>query len=321
MAVEQSESVNARKYRWHQSTLSSLLDGCSWQYFLTYILEMDQGPKPYAAVGTAFHSAIELHELRRKDGAETSEKEMIEYAETELKSAVGDGELLQEILPSLRDSIGNWYVFHRPTVLGWEVVAIEPEFTLPLVDGARPIGGYIDAVYRDPDTGVLFIVDWKTAKSFDRWRSGDGHRTQAAMYATALVLSEDFPEITELPEMVYVVTRTSTSTRKDFEKGRVIRVQPGMEDVRLLGDRIRAAEDLVAKEEYRTKTDWPLCSAKWCPFFKGCQETKELSGDITLVRARVRQQSDLAQSKVSGTDGSGQAQYVSMTTTNTEEVC
>jgi hypothetical protein len=281
---------------------------------------MDQGPKPYAAVGTAFHSAIELHELRRKDGAETSEKEMIEYAETELKSAVGDGELLQEILPSLRDSIGNWYVFHRPTVLGWEVVAIEPEFTLPLVDGARPIGGYIDAVYRDPDTGVLFIVDWKTAKSFDRWRSGDGHRTQAAMYATALVLSEDFPEITELPEMVYMVSRTSTSTRSNFEKGRIVNVQPTLEDVRLLGDRIRAAEAAIVNEDYKTKTDWPLCSPKWCPFYQGCQVDGSLSGTPALVRLRVRQQSDMSPSTtVSGTQGSGQSQY-QVTPNNTEEV-
>lgn len=321
MAAEQSESVNARKYRWHQSTLSSLLDGCSWQYFLTYILEQDQGLKPYAEVGTAFHTAIEHHELRRKDGVETTEQEVYDVAIAALTGAIGDGEILQELLPSLRAALGNWYAIHRPTVLGWEVVAIEPEFTLPLVEGARPIGGYIDAVYRDPSTGSIFIVDWKTAKNFDRWRSGDGHRTQAAMYATALVLSEDFPEITELPEMVYIVSRTSTSVRKDFERGRVVRVHPTIEDVRLLGDRIRAAENVVATEDYKPKTDWPLCSAKWCPFYEGCQVTGELSGTPALVRARVRQQSTVALSIVSGTNGSGTVQSTVMTTTDTEEVC
>lgn len=320
MAVEQSESVNARKYRWHQSTLSSLLDGCSWQYFLTYILELEQGPKPYAEVGTAFHSAVELHELRRKDGLETTEQEMQDYAAQELETAIGDREMVSDLLVNLRGAIGNWYAFHRPTVLNWEVLAIEPEFTLPLVDGARPIGGYIDAVYTDPATGTIFVVDWKTAKNFDRWRDGDGHRTQAAMYATALVLSPDFPQITELPEMVYMVTRTATSVRKDFEKGRMIRVQPTIEDVRLLGDRVRAAELAVATEDYRTKPEWPLCSAQWCPFFQGCQVDGTLSGTPALVRARVRQRSTPALSIVSGTNGSGTVQSTVMTTIDTEEV-
>jgi len=320
MAVEQSESVNARKYRWHQSTLSSLLDGCSWQYFLTYVIELEQGPKPYAEVGTAFHSAVELHELNRKDGVETTEQEMQEYAAQELEKAIGDRELLSDLLVNLRGAVGNWYSFHRPTVLGWEVVAIEPEFTLPLVDGARPIGGYIDAVYRDPATDTIFVVDWKTAKNFDRWRNGDGHMTQAAMYATALVLSEDFPQVTELPEMVYMVTRTGTSVRKDFEKGRMLRVQPSIEDVRLLGDRIRAAELVVATENYSRKTEWPLCSAQWCPFFQGCQVDGSLSGTPALVKGRMRQQSNLALSIVSGTQGSGTVQSTLMTTTDTEEV-
>jgi hypothetical protein len=318
MTAIKSESVSARKYRWHQSTLSSLLDGCSWQYFLTYIIGLDTGLKPHAEVGTAFHSAIELHELNRKNGVETSQQEMQEYAEKEIKKAVGDTELLPELLGNLRGALANWYECHRPTVLGWEVVAIEPEFTLPLVDNARPIGGYIDAVYRDPATNNLFIVDWKTAKNFDRWRDGDGHRTQAAMYATALVLSEDFPDITELPEMVYMVARTATSIRKDFEKGRVIRVQPTIEDVRLLGDRIRAAELAVETEDYKPKPEWPLCSVKWCAFYEKCQVTKELSGTPVLIRERVQQQFKQEQSNVSATQGHGNTQYNVMT--NNEEV-
>lgn len=313
MTAIKSESVSARKYRWHQSTLSSLLDGCSWQYFLTYIIGLDTGLKPHAEVGTAFHSAIELHELNRKDGIETSLQEMNDYAEKELTKAVGDIQLLPELLGNVRGALANWYEFHRPEVIKWEVIAIEPEFTLPLVENAMPIGGYIDAIYRDPATNKLFIVDWKTAKNFDRWRDGDGHRTQAAMYATALVLSEDFPEITELPEMVYMVSRTATSIRKDFEKGRMIRVQPNIEDVRLLGDRIRAAELTVQTEDYKPKPEWPLCSVKWCAFYEKCQVTGELSGTPDLIRERVQQQSIQEQSKVSATQGHGNTQYTVMT--------
>lgn len=320
MAVEQSESVNARKTRWHQSTLSNLLDGCSWQYFLTYVLELDQGKKPHAAIGTAYHAAVELHEKRRMDALTTTREEMEEYAIAELSAAIGEeDEILPELVTNLQSALRNWYEVHRPSILEWQPIAIEPEFTLPLVDGARPIGGYIDAVYRGAD-GTIFVVDHKTAKNFDRWRDGDGHRTQAAMYATALVLSPDFPEITELPEMVYMVSRTSTSKRKDFEKGRIIRVQPNLEDVRLLGDRIRAAEAAVVNEDYKPKTDWPLCSPKWCPFYQGCQVDGSLSGTPALVRLRVQQQSVASPSTtVSGTQGSGQSQY-DVTPNNTEEV-
>jgi hypothetical protein len=95
--------------------------------------------------------------------------------------------------------------------------------------------------------------------------------------------------------MVYVVSRTSTSIRKDFEPTRIVRVQPDLEDVKQLGDRIRKAEKIVAEESYQTKTDWPLCSVKWCPFFEGCQVTGDLLGEPDLVRDRMQQQLNMAQ--------------------------
>ena len=322
MTVEQSESVNSRKTRWHQSTLSNLIDGCSWQYFLTYVLELDQGDKPYATVGTAYHSAVELHERNRMINVETSEQEMIDVATKYITETIKDEEVQEELFTNVKAAINNWYLLHRGWLLEYTPIAIEPEFTLPLVDNARPIGGYIDAVYRDNNTNVIFVVDHKTAKNFDRWRDGEGHRTQAAMYATALVLSPDFPEITELPEMVYMVSRTSKSTRKNFEGSRIVRVQPTIEDVKLLGDRIRIAEDIVKNETYKIKTDWPLCSAKWCPFFQGCQVDGTLLGTPDVVRLHVRQQSEKATTEeVSGTQGYGSTQYnMSPTTNNAEEV-
>lgn len=321
MAVEQSESVNSRKTRWHQSTLSTLIDGCSWQYFLTYVLELDQGVKPYASVGTAYHSAVELHERNRMIGVETTEQEMVNVAREYIKENIEDEELREELFINVEAAISNWYLLHREWLLEYTPVAIEPEFTLPLVDNARPIGGYIDAVYRDNNTNTLFVVDHKTAKSFDRWRDGEGHRTQAAMYAVALVLSPEFPEITELPEMVYMVSRTSKSTRKNFEAARIVRVQPTIEDVMLLGNRIRVAEDTVKQETYQTKTDWPLCSPKWCPFFQGCQVDGTLLGTPEVVRLRVRQQLNEAPLvQVSGTQGYGQTQSIVSPTNNTEEV-
>ena len=287
MTAIQSESVSARKYRWHQSTLSSLLDGCSWQYFLTYVLELDQGSKPYATVGTAFHSAVEMHENNRKNNIETTEKEMIDEVTKLVSEVITEENLRQELLLLARSAVKNWYEFHKPVVSQWEVIAIEPEFTLPLVDDARPIGGYIDAIYRNPDNGEIFIVDHKTAKDFTRWKSEDGHRHQAAMYSAALVLSDDFPDITELPKMVYMVTRTTRSSRKGFESATIVEVQPDLEDIKQLGERIRIAEDVVANEKYVKKPEWFLCSSKWCPFYEKCMVTEELSGTISKVRSYV----------------------------------
>lgn len=299
MASAQEDAVSSRSTRWHQSTLSNLLDGCSWQYFLTYVLEMDQGIKPYATTGTAYHTAIELHENNRMANKETTLDEMLELAHSEIAKVIEDEKLLSELKTNCTAALTNWWTFHREWLLAFTPVAIEPEFTLPLVDTARPIGGYIDAVYLDPTTGIYFVVDHKTAKDFTRWRNTDGHRYQAAMYSAALVLSPEFPMITEMPEMVYMVSRTSQSTRSNFEHSKILRVQPDFEDVKMLGERIRAAEKLIETEAYRTKTDWPLCSAKWCPFFAGCQETGELSGPVAVVKARVRQQSQPALSILS----------------------
>jgi hypothetical protein len=292
MTAIQSESVNARKTRWHQSTLSSLLDGCSWQYFLTYVLEQDQGLKPYATVGTAFHSAVELHELNRMKDIVTTEKEMLDEVTKTITEVITEEELRTELLLLVRAAVRNWYEFHRPVVLNWEVIAIEPEFTLPLVDNARPIGGYIDAIYRDPNNGEIFVVDHKTAKDFTRWKSEEGHRHQAAMYSAALVLSEDFPDIVELPKMVYMVTRTTRSSRKGFESATIVEVQPDLEDIKQLGERIRMAEDIVEKENYVKKPEWFLCSTKWCPFYEGCMVTEELSGTVSKVKLKVLENND-----------------------------
>ena len=255
-----SEAVTSRRNRWHQSTLSTLLDGCSWQYFLTYVLEIEQGVKPFAAVGTAFHSAVELHEKERMLGRDVTIEMMLAHAEEELALVVEDDELFTRV----RAAVMNWWDNHREYLLQFTPVAIEPEFTISLVDGALPVGGYIDGVYRDETTGVYFIVDQKTAKDLSRWKDAEGHRFQAAMYAAALVLSPDFPEITELPEMRYLVSRTSRSTRANFEPARLLCVQPDLEDIRVLGDRIRSAENMVKNEQFTRKPEWILCSAQWC---------------------------------------------------------
>lgn len=274
-----NEQVAARQGRWHQSTISAILDGCSWQYFLTYVVGMDPGLKPHAAVGTAYHAAVELSELARKQGLARSEQLMIEHAQEELAKVTTAPEHMEMVQACVK----NYWAHIRPYLEQYEPVALEPEFTINLVDGAKPIGGYIDGIYRDPATDSLFIIDHKTVKNFSRWKNADSHRHQAAMYSVALVLSEEFPEITELPEMRYLLVRTSTGARSNFVPSRIITVQPDMEDVRVLGDRIRQAENVVRTNAYEKKTSWPLCSPQWCSFYERCVLGSDLSGTVEQV--------------------------------------
>ena len=274
-----NQATAARQGRWHQSTLSTLLDGCSWQYFLTYIAGVDQGLKPLAAVGTAYHAAVELSELARKQGLARSEQLLLDHAEEELRKVTNEEDHLQKV----RACVKNYWAHIRPYLEQYEPVALEPEFTINLVAGAMPIGGYIDGIYRDPADGRLFVIDHKSVGNFSRWRSTDGHRHQAAMYAVALVLSEEFPEITELPEMRYLLVRTSLGTRSNFEPSRILTLQPDMEDVRVLGDRIRKAEALVAARAFEKNTAWPLCSPVWCSYYDRCVLGGELSGTVEQV--------------------------------------
>jgi hypothetical protein len=284
MAAPQNLAVSSRRNRWHQSTLSSLLDGCSWQYFLTYVAGVDQGLKPHAAVGTAYHSAIEAAERARMEGKpEMTLKEIVELAQQHLSDVTTDPELHTKVAACVR----NYWQHIKPYLSRFEPLALEPEFTINLVDGAMPVGGYIDGVYRDPIDGQIFVIDHKTAGNFSRWRDADGHRHQAAMYSAALAMSEDFPEITYMPEMRYLLVRTSIGTRSNFEPFRIITLQPDLEDVRVLGERVRMAEHKVATNDYTKNTRWPLCSEVWCPYFDKCVRGTELSGTVESVLSSI----------------------------------
>jgi hypothetical protein len=284
----QSVAVTSRKARWHQSTLSTLLDGCSWQYFLTYIAELEHPLNGSAAVGIAYHAAVEKAQKARFKNKETTLEKLIQYGIKELQILTDNIELETP----LKASLTNYHKYIRPYLEDYEPVAIEPEFTIDLVNNARPVGGYIDGVYRDPDTGAHFIIDHKTVGNYSRWKDGDGHRHQAAMYSVALALSDKFPQIETLPEMRYLLVRTSIGKRSNFEEHRIITVQPDLADVQVLGERVREAERLVQERDFRKNTGWNLCSEKWCPYYERCILTGELSGDPEEILSQIVGDSD-----------------------------
>jgi hypothetical protein len=291
MSVDRNDAVLARKDAWHQSTLETLLDGCSWQYFLSYVLNIQGKVKPASVSGIAYHAAIEAHERARMIGEEVGLLEMLEIAETSVRAALDDDAAVE----AARHAVRHWYQTptkdggpsHREWLAAYEPVAIEPYFRLPLVEQARPVAGWIDGVYRHKESGDIILVDHKTANNFSRWgHDGAEHRAQATMYSTALVMSPDYP-VEHLVPMVYLAARKSRGRSHSFEGARRVTVQPILDDVRVLGDRIRVAEKIIGEESYVRRPEWVLCSAEWCPHHEGCMVTGDLSGTPAQVRRRL----------------------------------
>jgi CRISPR/Cas system-associated exonuclease Cas4 (RecB family) len=292
--VDRDDAVQSRKGAWHQSGLQSLLDGCSWQWWLQYEMNLPTVPKAASVVGVAYHAVLEAHEQARMDGQAEGLglKEMQAMAADLVLAEIDDDELVTVC----KAAIKHWYsakmkdgsLSHRDWLMQHTPVALEPYFRLLLVDGAMPVAGWIDGVYRDGQTGDYFLIDHKTARKLDRWHAdGDGHRNQATMYSVALAMSPDFPEITDLIPMVYLVSRTMVGRGSSFEPARRVTVTPDYNDVAELGARIRKAEQIREQEAYTRRPEWNLCSAQWCPFYEGCMVTGELAGTPQSVRLRL----------------------------------
>jgi hypothetical protein len=292
--VDRTDPVLSRASAWHQSTLETLLDGCSWQYFLTYVAQAEAAPKASSTAGIAYHLAIEMHERARQDGAEEGLplKEMLAIAEKEVRDTMDE----KDVVDAAKAALRNWYAKpmkdgelpHREWLMQHEPVAIEPYFRTPLVEGAKPIAGWIDGVYRNTDSKKLMLIDHKTAKSLSRWGyDGNEHRHQATLYSVALALTED---LDYMPDMTYLISRTSAGRGASFEPARRVTVQPDLLDVAELGDRVRKAEQMVADQEFVRRPEWVLCDERWCPFYERCMGTGELAGTVEQVWEKVKRE-------------------------------
>jgi hypothetical protein len=282
-------TMSDRSDAWHQSTLSSLLDGCSWQYFLEYVVKVESPQKAESLAGSAYHAAVEAHESGRVATAPVGKDAMLEVATEYVRERGGDDEVASEA----RAAVENFFApmkdgnpSHQEWLQAYEPVAIEKYFKLPLVAGAKPIGGTVDGVYRDADGGLL-LIDHKTANNLSRWGAeGEEHRSQATLYSTAVALSPEYAA-TALVPMHYLVVRRSLGRSRQFEAARRVTVQPGLEDVALLGDRVREAERVVAEEDFVRNPAWNLCDKRWCAFYEQCVVSGELAGTVEQVRAKL----------------------------------
>lgn len=287
MTAPQDEAVSSRQGAWHQSTLD-LIGNCSWRYFLTYVLGLPDPSGEAAITGTAVHAAVEAHEKDRMNGGQgLSLDAMHELVTNEL------GDTPQGAVARL--AVNHWWkgkmkdksAPHREWLMQYTPAAIEPYFRTPLVDNAMPIGGWMDALYLD-ENGIYRIVDLKTANSMSRWKDdGSGKRHQATVYSVAVQLGAVTGDpLDYLPEVTYTVVRTTTGA----ETAKRVSVQPDLQDVRILGEKIREAQHVVDTEDYVKNPAWGLCSQTWCPHYTGCMVTGELSGTPATVRSRVSQE-------------------------------
>lgn len=268
-----------RSEAWHQSTLD-VIGNCSWKYFLTYVCGLPDPSGPAAQVGTAVHAQVEAYERARMNGGAISLSEM--------QDAVVVG-LPADYAAMAVTACANWYrskmkdksESHREWVAQWEPVELEGYFNIALVENAMPIGGTIDAVYRDAD-GIYHVVDLKTSKDMSRWKSdGEGKRLQATMYSVAVQLKYN---LDYLPTVWYAVARTNSSG----ETAKRIPVYPDLTDVRVLGDRIRAAQQIVDTMDYVRNPAWVMCNPSWCSHYQGCMVTGELCGTPVAVQKRLQ---------------------------------
>jgi len=287
-----------RQQAYHQSTVKELTGGCSWKWKLRYIDGLEDPSGWPALIGTNAHAAFELHEQERIDArlegrpsVEVSEDQMVAAAQAALAAAdigeqedYGDGRPynLATAQAAVERAVTYWW--HEPIpagqpgagttirdrVMAWVPVAVEPHFRVWVPGLSKPIGGWIDGVYFDPDARRFRLVDEKTADNFGRWPTdGTVSRLQPAQYALGAKLSTSLP-VWDLPAWEFHVMRTRPKGNSRFQAVRVIPVDVDEHDVDWIIGKVREADAIVQAGAFQPEPDkmGPLCSKRWCPFFE-----------------------------------------------------
>lgn len=290
-------ALATRQQALHQSTIKELTGGCSWQWKLRYIDELPDKAGWPAIIGTDVHAAVELHEqeridarLERRKPVLPSEDQMVAAAHAELEQHdIGEQHDYQDGRPynletakaALERAISYWW--HEPIpagqpgaggtirerLLSMLPVAVEPHFKVWLPGLSKPIGGWIDGVYHDPEAKRFRLVDSKTADNFGRWPTdGSVARLQPAQYALGALLSPNLPIWRELPEFEFQVMRTRPRGNSRFEGVRVIPVELSELDSAWVVEQAQRADQIITTRAFRPEPEkkGPLCSPRWCSF-------------------------------------------------------
>lgn len=267
------------------SLVKNLLEGCAWQTALERIVGLNGPSHPRAVSGTAYHAAIEQHELARKAGDDLpTPDEMIETA----LAVVRDEDpgwphaMIEGSLDEATVGVINWWsaplpkgqpgegASMRDRIMQWTPLFIEEKLTIEL-DGGREYTGVIDAVYQT-ETGIR-PVDQKSAKNFNRYPlDGKGLGQQSATYAQLLAAVMGW----EVELFEYHIARVAQAPlnakgvpNASYQRARIVQVETTDEDRAQLKDNLERAEAILQAGLFPKTKDWFLCSSTWCPFHVG----------------------------------------------------
>lgn len=288
---------------WSKSSLSTLLEGCSWSWALEKLYGLESSGSPATAMGTAYHYALEQHERRRilhvRDGVGPggmSLDEMAALAHPILHKEAAELPAEQwavhdtsphQLAAQLEDALANWWSAQLPEgqlgaggslrdrLLSMRPVAVEPYFNVPAFSSR--MHGFIDWLGYDHETKTWVVADHKTANGLSRWPvGGAGHEIEASVYVVGSQLAKHLPTSGAV-RMEWHIARKEIGTTARFQPVRNVsmRVEPIHEDH--LGRQLAIADEIVSEEAFTPNPAWNLCSAKWCAFYEGCQVTGELA--------------------------------------------
>lgn len=283
---------------WSKSSLSTVLDGCSWQWYLSKVEGLPDPGGPDTWRGTAVHAGIEAAErYRLVYGGHPDIDLAWRIADVALNTEVERGKPTDEVWArnrtnlnvlklQVQDAIANWWDSElkddgrpfRELVADWQPIAFEAPFDVFLPGSPRRLRGFIDAIYWDPEAHEYVVVDLKTANRLDRWKSAEGHEREGALYIWGAQQSEALPTHGRV-RMEWHVMRNERGKTKRFEGAR--RVVLELEDYHTAWawDDVTRADRILAEGLFAPNPHWNLCAERWCPFFHGCQVTGELQPD------------------------------------------
>ena len=132
---------------------------CSYSWYLAYVEEQESLPNAYAQFGTVCHETIEKYlkgELDMFDVSDYYQEHYPEIVTCDFPSNkyVDLGEKAFQQGKEYFDNIN--FDFDR-----YEVLAVEKEFKFMV--GKYPFHGFVDALYRDKQTGEIILRDHKTS--------------------------------------------------------------------------------------------------------------------------------------------------------------
>lgn len=278
---------------WSKSSLTSVLQGCGWQWALTKVFGLPSASSPHAAAGTGMHAAIEAHErmriVHRRSGGTAGAADGLPYeallaiaraSVTSEAAESGDdwarhGVDLAKVLDWTSWCVANWFEHLRPHLMTMTPVAVEPYFR------AAGQHGFIDWLGWDPEARTWVVVDHKTAGNFGRWtEGGGGHELEAATYVVGAEVAPNLPPSGPIRMEWHVARRGSPDGRTArWEPARVVARTITANDLAMREAAVKEATRRVLDMDLPTNTAWNLCSAKWCEFYQGCQVDGELHPD------------------------------------------